>query len=114
MNYRIYYMDRNSLRIRLSGILISLILPAIITISFLFLNGCHIKNNNNNDTGFKTELDLKGEWKFSIGDLFQFVDDPATAFELLKTGLAEYAAQHDAPEMPAISKSVNPQTPGVG
>ena len=47
-------------------------------------------------------------------NLFQFVDDPATAFELLKTGLAEYAAQHDAPEMPAISKSVNPQTPGVG
>jgi uncharacterized protein (TIGR00730 family) len=47
-------------------------------------------------------------------NLFQFVDDPATAFELLKTGLAEYAAQHDTPEMPAISKSVNPQTPGVG
>jgi len=46
--------------------------------------------------------------------LFQFADDPATAFELLKTGLAEYAAQHDTPEMPAISKSVNPQTPGVG
>src|ERR1035441_9495834 len=47
-------------------------------------------------------------------DLFQFADDPATAFELLKTGLAEYAAQHDTPEMPAISKSVNPQTPGGG
>jgi uncharacterized protein (TIGR00730 family) len=47
-------------------------------------------------------------------NLFQFVDDPATAFELLKTGLAEYAAQHDTPEMPAISKSINPQTPGVG
>ena len=47
-------------------------------------------------------------------NLFQFADDPATAFELLKTGLAEYAAQHDTPEMPAISKSVNPQTPGVG
>jgi uncharacterized protein (TIGR00730 family) len=47
-------------------------------------------------------------------NLFQFVDDPATAFELLKTGLAEYAAQSDTPEMPAISKSVNPQTPGVG
>jgi sialate O-acetylesterase len=68
MNYRLYYRNRNSLRIRLSGILIFLILPIIITISFLFLNGCHIKNNNNNDTGFKTELDLKGEWKFSIGD----------------------------------------------
>ena len=47
-------------------------------------------------------------------NLFQFADDPATAFELLKTGLAEYAAQLDTPEMPAISKSVNPQTPGVG
>ena len=47
-------------------------------------------------------------------NLFQFADDPATAFELLKTGLAEYALQNDTPEMPAISKSVNPQTPGVG
>jgi uncharacterized protein (TIGR00730 family) len=46
-------------------------------------------------------------------DLFQFADDPATAFELLKTGLAEYALQHDTPEMPAMSKSTNPQTPGV-
>ena len=31
-------------------------------------------------------------------NLFQFADDPATAFELLKTGLAEYAMQHDTPE----------------
>jgi uncharacterized protein (TIGR00730 family) len=46
-------------------------------------------------------------------DLFQFADDPATAFELLKTGLAEYALQLDTPEMPAISKSINPQTPGA-
>jgi uncharacterized protein (TIGR00730 family) len=45
-------------------------------------------------------------------NLFQFVDDPATAFELLKVGLAQYAAQHDTPEMPAISRSVNPNTPG--
>src|SRR5664279_5303530 len=44
-------------------------------------------------------------------NLFQFADDPATAFELLKTGLAEYALQHDTPEMPAISKSINPQKP---
>ena len=44
--------------------------------------------------------------------LFQFADDPATAFELLKTGLAEYALQHDTPEMPAMSKSINPQKPG--
>src|SRR5664280_1724315 len=44
-------------------------------------------------------------------DLFQFADDPATAFEMLKTGLAAYALQHDTPEMPAISKSINPQKP---
>ena len=44
-------------------------------------------------------------------DLFQFVDDPATAFELLKAGLAMYALQHDSPEMPAVSKSINPQKP---
>jgi uncharacterized protein (TIGR00730 family) len=43
--------------------------------------------------------------------LFQFVDDPATAFELLKVGLAEYALQHDTPEMPAVSKSINPLKP---
>jgi hypothetical protein len=47
-------------------------------------------------------------------NLFQFVDDPASAFELLKTGLAEYALQHDTPEMPAISKSINPRTPEIG
>ena len=44
-------------------------------------------------------------------DLFQFVDDPATAFELPKTGLAVYALQHDTPEMPAVSKSINPLKP---
>ena len=43
--------------------------------------------------------------------LFQFADDPETAFELLKIGLAEYAAQVDTPEMPAIAKSTNPQKP---
>ena len=43
--------------------------------------------------------------------LFQFADDPATAFELLKTGLAEYALQYDTPEMPAMSKSINPLKP---
>jgi uncharacterized protein (TIGR00730 family) len=43
--------------------------------------------------------------------LFQFVDDPATAFELLKVGLAAYALQHDTPEMPAVSKSINPLKP---
>jgi uncharacterized protein (TIGR00730 family) len=44
-------------------------------------------------------------------NLFQFADDPATAFELLKTGLAVYALQHDTPEMPAMSKSINPLKP---
>jgi uncharacterized protein (TIGR00730 family) len=44
-------------------------------------------------------------------ELFQFADDPATALELLKTGLGVYAAQPDTPELPAISKSVNPQMP---
>ena len=44
--------------------------------------------------------------------LFQFADDPDTAFALLKAGLSVYALQHDTPEMPAISKSINPQTPG--
>ncbi len=39
------------------------------------------------------------------------MDDPATAFELLKAGLADYALQHDTPEMPAVSKSINPQKP---
>ena len=44
-------------------------------------------------------------------DLFQFADDPQTAFELLKPGLAEYAAQSDTMEMPAFAKSRNPQQP---
>jgi len=43
-------------------------------------------------------------------NLFQFVDDPATAFELLRTGLAEYVP-HDTPEMPALSRSIIPQKP---
>jgi uncharacterized protein (TIGR00730 family) len=42
--------------------------------------------------------------------LFQFADDPRTAFELLKPGLAVYAAQVDL-EMPAFAKSRNPQQP---
>jgi uncharacterized protein (TIGR00730 family) len=41
-------------------------------------------------------------------NLFQFADDPQTAFELLKPGLAEYAAQSDTMEMPAFAKSRNP------
>ena len=43
-------------------------------------------------------------------NLFQFADDPQTAFELLKPGLAVYAAQVDL-EMPAFAKARNPQEP---
>jgi len=42
--------------------------------------------------------------------LFQFADDPETAFELLKPGLAIYAAQVDS-EIPAFAKSRNPSRP---
>jgi uncharacterized protein (TIGR00730 family) len=44
-------------------------------------------------------------------DLFQYADDPATAFEMLKAGLNAYALQVDTPEMPAIAQSRNPQMP---
>jgi len=44
-------------------------------------------------------------------ELFQYVDDPATAFELLKEGLNAYAMQLDTPEVPAMAKSLNPQAP---
>ena len=43
--------------------------------------------------------------------LFQFADDPAAAFEILKEGLLRYALQPDTPETPAIAKSRNPQNP---
>jgi uncharacterized protein (TIGR00730 family) len=45
-------------------------------------------------------------------NLFQYADDPASAFEILKKGLTTYAQQPETPEMPAISKSRNPQKPG--
>ena len=44
-------------------------------------------------------------------NLFQYADDPGTAFELLKAGLTAYAMQPGTPEMPAISRSRNPQKP---
>jgi uncharacterized protein (TIGR00730 family) len=44
-------------------------------------------------------------------NLFQYADDPNTAFEILKTGLMTYALQVDTPETPAISKSRIPQNP---
>jgi len=43
--------------------------------------------------------------------LFQYADDPQSAFDLLKAGLTTYALQPDTPETPAISKSRNPQKP---
>ena len=43
--------------------------------------------------------------------LFQYADDPETAFEILKNGLSTYALQVDTPETPAISKSRVPQKP---
>jgi len=43
--------------------------------------------------------------------LFQYADDPETAFEMLKKGLETYALQVDTPETPAISRSRNPQNP---
>jgi uncharacterized protein (TIGR00730 family) len=45
-------------------------------------------------------------------NLFQYADDPETAFEILKTGLLNYALQPETPETPSISKSRNPQAPG--
>jgi len=44
-------------------------------------------------------------------NLFQFADDPQTAFDLLKAGLTTYAMQVDSPELPAIARSRNPQKP---
>ncbi len=44
-------------------------------------------------------------------ELFQYADDPQTAFDLLKTGLTAYALQHETPETPSISKSRTPQNP---
>src|SRR5580700_4626118 len=45
-------------------------------------------------------------------ELFQYADEPAAAFELLKEQLSAYALQLDTPEMPAIAQSTNPQKPG--
>jgi uncharacterized protein (TIGR00730 family) len=49
----------------------------------------------------------------SAGDLelFQYADDPAAAFELLKRELGKYAMHVDTPEVPAIAQSRNPQMP---
>jgi len=44
-------------------------------------------------------------------DLYQYADDPQTAFELLKAGLTTHAIQPETPDIPAISKSRNPLKP---
>jgi uncharacterized protein (TIGR00730 family) len=44
-------------------------------------------------------------------ELFQYADDPASAYELLKKELSAYAMQVDTPEVPAIAQSRNPQMP---
>jgi uncharacterized protein (TIGR00730 family) len=44
-------------------------------------------------------------------NLFQYADDPQSAFKLLTEGLTAYALQPETPETPAISKSRNPQKP---
>src|ERR1043166_3237958 len=43
--------------------------------------------------------------------LFQFADDPESAFDVLKSGLMYYAARPETAEVPAISPSRNPQKP---
>jgi uncharacterized protein (TIGR00730 family) len=45
-------------------------------------------------------------------NLFQYADDPVTAFELLQKHLMAYALQPETPELPAIARSRNPQKPG--
>ncbi len=44
-------------------------------------------------------------------NLFQYADDPASAFEILKGGLTTFAMQPESPETPAISRSRNPLKP---
>jgi len=43
--------------------------------------------------------------------LFQYADDPQTAFEFLKTALQAHALQPETHETPSISKSRNPRAP---
>ncbi|MBZ5576616.1 MAG: TIGR00730 family Rossman fold protein [Acidobacteriia bacterium] len=44
-------------------------------------------------------------------NLFQYADDPQTAFEMLKTALMAHAMQPETPETPSISKSRHFQKP---
>jgi hypothetical protein len=44
-------------------------------------------------------------------DLFQYADDPESAFRILTDGLIRYHITPETPETPAIAKSRDPQTP---
>ena len=44
-------------------------------------------------------------------NLFQYADDPQSAFDILKASLMAFAMQPETPETPAISRSRNPQKP---
>src|SRR5947209_7481782 len=44
-------------------------------------------------------------------DLFQYADDPESAFKILRDGLIEYHITPETPETPAIAKSRDPQNP---
>ena len=44
-------------------------------------------------------------------NLFQFADDPESAFTILRDGLVRYHITPETQETPAIAKSRDPQTP---
>ena len=44
-------------------------------------------------------------------DLFQYADDPETAFKILTEGLIQYHITPETQETPAIAKSRDPQAP---
>jgi len=44
-------------------------------------------------------------------ELFQYADDPETAFQILRDGLVRYHITPETQETPAIAKSRDPQTP---
>ena len=44
-------------------------------------------------------------------ELFQYADDPESAFKILRDGLIEYHITPETPETPAIAKSRDPQNP---
>ena len=44
-------------------------------------------------------------------DLFQYADDPDSAFKILTEGLVQYHITPETQETPAIAKSRDPQAP---